>query len=178
MIRPSPGGYGTQCTATQLHQVTDQYYAAWTAVAPLSRRDRRWRPMAVALGVTVLTVVVVGARLGMPRGLGPGATSLVGSTLDATPATATIAADAAGARAVSAEQSSASSSLRRPHILFIVPDDLGWNDVGYQSTDLKFATPTLDKLASEGVRLTQYATPPSCRAHRGGYSSQCKTPQS
>ncbi len=56
---------------------------------------------------------------------------------------------------------------RPPNILLIVSDDQGYNDVGaYGSPDIK--TPTLDKLASEGVRLTSYyAGWPACTPSRG-----------
>jgi hypothetical protein len=35
-----------------------------------------------------------------------------------------------------------------PHVLFVLIDDLGWNDVGFRSHQIK--TPTVDKLAGEG----------------------------
>ena len=44
---------------------------------------------------------------------------------------------------------------RRPNVILIVADDLGYGDLGsYGATDLK--TPNLDRLAREGVRLTDY----------------------
>lgn len=43
----------------------------------------------------------------------------------------------------------------RPNIVLIVSDDQGYHDVGcYGATDVK--TPTLDQLAKEGVRLTNF----------------------
>ncbi|MBL9113608.1 MAG: arylsulfatase [Verrucomicrobiaceae bacterium] len=46
------------------------------------------------------------------------------------------------------------SGDRPPNIIFIIADDLGWGDLGcYGQT--KIRTPNLDKMASEGVRLTQ-----------------------
>lgn len=39
-----------------------------------------------------------------------------------------------------------SSSKATPHIVMFVADDQGWNDVGYQSTDLYALTPHLDRL--------------------------------
>ena len=41
-------------------------------------------------------------------------------------------------------------SSPRPHIIYIVADDLGWKDVGFHGSDIK--TPNLDKLAHEGAR--------------------------
>ena len=42
---------------------------------------------------------------------------------------------------------------RQPNILFIMADDLGWNDVSWNNPAM--TTPTLEKLASEGIRLDQ-----------------------
>jgi arylsulfatase A-like enzyme len=54
----------------------------------------------------------------------------------------------------------------RPHVLFIVPDDMGWNDIGYQSSDMKHATPTLNALAADGIKLGSYYTQSSCTPAR------------
>lgn len=43
-----------------------------------------------------------------------------------------------------------------PHVAMIVVDDLGWNDIGFQSTDLMGATPKIDALASKGVVFENY----------------------
>lgn len=55
---------------------------------------------------------------------------------------------------------------RRPNILFIVADDLGWADLGvYGQTD--YPTPHLDRLADQGVRFTQaYSNSAVCSATR------------
>ncbi len=52
------------------------------------------------------------------------------------------------------------SYSRPPNIIFILADDLGYNDIGYHTTDIK--TPTLDKLSSQGVRLENYYVQPIC----------------
>ena len=56
----------------------------------------------------------------------------------------------------------------RPNILFILADDMGYADLGcYGRRD--YATPRLDRLAAEGVRLTQgYANSAVCSATRTG----------
>jgi arylsulfatase A-like enzyme len=62
--------------------------------------------------------------------------------------------------------SGAEESARKPNIIFILADDLGWRDVGYQS-DGKFLTPNIDKLASEGMRFTSaYAAAGNCEPSR------------
>jgi len=55
---------------------------------------------------------------------------------------------------------------RKPNILLIVVDDLGYGDLGcYGAKDLR--TPHLDRLASEGVRFTDaYASAPVCSPTR------------
>jgi arylsulfatase A-like enzyme len=73
---------------------------------------------------------------------------------------AAIAVIAAPLAAMSQEQP-------RPNILLIVSDDQGWPDLG--CLGLKdIQTPTLDRLAREGVRLTNYyVTWPACTPSRG-----------
>lgn len=53
----------------------------------------------------------------------------------------------------------------RPHILLIVADDLGFNDVGYHGSRIK--TPNIDNLALTGVRLENYYVQPICTPTRG-----------
>ena len=57
-------------------------------------------------------------------------------------------------------------TARRPNILFIVADDLGWADLSvYGQRD--YETPHLDRLAAEGVRFTQaYSNSAVCSATR------------
>ncbi|KAL4224867.1 hypothetical protein ACF0H5_015563 [Mactra antiquata] len=53
----------------------------------------------------------------------------------------------------------------RPHILFIVADDLGWNDVSWHNSDV--VMPTLDKMAKKGVILNSSYVQPQCSPSRG-----------
>src|SRR6516225_844034 len=56
-------------------------------------------------------------------------------------------------------------SASRPNIVYIVADDLGWKDVGFNgATDLK--TPNLDALAAGGARLVQFYVQPMCTPTR------------
>ncbi|XP_042283646.1 arylsulfatase I-like [Thunnus albacares] len=52
----------------------------------------------------------------------------------------------------------------QPHIIFILTDDQGFNDIGYHNPSIK--TPTLDKLAAEGVKLENYYVQPICTPSR------------
>ncbi|HWA98298.1 MAG TPA: sulfatase-like hydrolase/transferase [Pirellulales bacterium] len=58
------------------------------------------------------------------------------------------------------------TALRRPNIVFILVDDMGYGDLGcYGGTDIQ--TPNIDRLAGEGVRLTDfYANAPVCTPTR------------
>ncbi|MBI5770349.1 MAG: sulfatase-like hydrolase/transferase [Verrucomicrobia bacterium] len=57
---------------------------------------------------------------------------------------------------------------RRPNILFIVGDDMGYADVGFHGCK-DIPTPNLDKLAADGVRFTNgYVSGPYCSPTRAG----------
>lgn len=58
----------------------------------------------------------------------------------------------------------ASCSEEKPNVILFVIDDLGWNDTGYQGAD--YSTPTIDRLAREGIRLNQYYVQPLCSPSR------------
>nr|XP_020450509.1 arylsulfatase J [Monopterus albus] len=52
----------------------------------------------------------------------------------------------------------------QPHIIFILVDDQGFRDVGYHGSEIK--TPTLDRLAAQGVKLENYYVQPLCSPSR------------
>ena len=56
----------------------------------------------------------------------------------------------------------------KPHIVFIVADDLGYNDVGYHGKTMGSIadTPAIDDLAYSGVRLENYYVQPTCTPTR------------
>ncbi|XP_077988423.1 arylsulfatase B-like [Glandiceps talaboti] len=58
-----------------------------------------------------------------------------------------------------------SSEVNRPHIIFILADDLGFADVGYRNGSV-VKTPNIDKLASEGVKLERHYGMLSCMPSR------------
>lgn len=53
---------------------------------------------------------------------------------------------------------------KRPNFLIIVADDLGYSDIGPFGSEI--STPALDKLASTGVRLTNFHTASACSPTR------------
>ncbi|RIK74350.1 MAG: N-acetylgalactosamine-6-sulfatase, partial [Planctomycetota bacterium] len=63
---------------------------------------------------------------------------------------------------------SAASEPRRPHIIFVLADDLGRGDLGCYGGALA-PTPNIDRLAADGIRLAQYyAASPICSPSRCG----------
>lgn len=68
---------------------------------------------------------------------------------------------------VSAEH--APGELRRPNMLLIVADDMGYTDLGSFGSEIR--TPHLDKLAYGGVRLTNFHVHPSCAPTRAALMS-------
>ncbi|WP_101756680.1 arylsulfatase [Oceanicoccus sp. KOV_DT_Chl] len=55
-------------------------------------------------------------------------------------------------------------SQAQPNILLIVADDLGFSDLGAFGGEI--STPTIDQLASEGLRLSNFHTQPTCSLTR------------
>ena len=61
---------------------------------------------------------------------------------------------------------SAASPARRPNILFILADDLGWHDTSLYGSAF-YETPNVDRLAARGMMFTQaYAANPLCSPTR------------
>lgn len=53
-----------------------------------------------------------------------------------------------------------------PNIVFIMVDDLGWSDVGYNGSKV-YETPNVDRLASQGMVLSDfYSGGPVCSPTR------------
>ena len=52
-----------------------------------------------------------------------------------------------------------------PHIVMIVADDLGWNDISWHNPIVK--SPNLAKLAKEGITLDQHYAQHICTPSRG-----------
>jgi arylsulfatase A-like enzyme len=62
----------------------------------------------------------------------------------------------------------ATAATRRPNIIVILADDLGYGDLGFQDSK-DIPTPNLDQLARSGVRFTNaYVSHPFCSPTRAG----------
>ncbi|WP_414664755.1 arylsulfatase B [Horticoccus sp. 23ND18S-11] len=59
------------------------------------------------------------------------------------------------------------ASAPRPHVVFILADDLGWGDVGFHGGEIK--TPQIDRLAAAGARLDQFYVQPVCSPTRAAF---------
>jgi len=71
---------------------------------------------------------------------------------------------AALAGAWQAPMANAASTPKRPNILLIMADDLGFTDIGRFGGEI--ATPNLDRLAHEGVTMTRFHASPFCSPTR------------
>jgi arylsulfatase len=59
---------------------------------------------------------------------------------------------------------------KKPNILFIMADDIGWFNIGvYHQGLMAGRTPNLDKMAAEGMRFTDYYAEASCTAGRAQF---------
>ncbi len=66
--------------------------------------------------------------------------------------------------AVCASRFQAAPADRRPNILLIMADDMGFSDIGCYGSEIR--TPNLDRLASEGMRFTQFYNNAKCTTTR------------
>src|SRR5262249_5170725 len=61
-------------------------------------------------------------------------------------------------------------AARKPHIVFIMGDDVGWVNIGaYPRGLMAGQTPNLDRLAAQGMLFTDYYAEPSCTAGRANF---------
>jgi arylsulfatase len=64
----------------------------------------------------------------------------------------------------------AQAQQQKPNIIFIMGDDIGWSNLGvYNQGIMAGRTPNLDRLASEGMRFTDYYAEASCTAGRANF---------
>ena len=70
--------------------------------------------------------------------------------------------------AVTGTAPTAAQQQQNPNVVFILADNVGYGDLGsYGGGELRgAATPRLDQLAREGLRLTQFLVEPACTPSR------------
>ena len=72
--------------------------------------------------------------------------------------------------ATAMEPASAQAPQQQPNILFIMGDDIGWFNISaYHQGIMSGRTPNFDKLASQGMRFTDYYAEASCTAGRANF---------
>jgi arylsulfatase A-like enzyme len=81
------------------------------------------------------------------------------------------AASALGsAAAIEKAQAQPAPSGQQPNIIVIMGDDIGWSNIGvYNQGIMAGRTPNLDRMASEGMRFTDYYAEASCTAGRANF---------
>ena len=65
---------------------------------------------------------------------------------------------------------SAETTANKPNILVIFGDDIGWMNVSSYGGDVMgVATPNIDRIGKEGLRLSAFYAQPSCTAGRAAF---------
>ena len=59
----------------------------------------------------------------------------------------------------------------RPDIVLVLADDMGFSDIGCYGGEIE--TPNIDRLAAEGVRLTQFYNTARCSPSRASLMTGC-----
>ncbi len=70
---------------------------------------------------------------------------------------------------IAVESASAKEQGSRPNIVFILADDMGWNQPGFNRPEEKSLTPNMDQLAEEGMRLNEFYTHSVCAPTRAAF---------
>jgi arylsulfatase len=65
---------------------------------------------------------------------------------------------------VAASTLASANQAEKPNFLLIIADDLGYSDIGTFGGEIE--TPSLDALANEGIRMTNFHTAPTCSPTR------------
>ena len=73
-------------------------------------------------------------------------------------------------KANTASAQAAATGNKKPNIVFIMGDDVGWANIGvYNQGIMAGRTPNLDRLAAEGMHFTDYYAEASCTAGRANF---------
>jgi arylsulfatase len=106
---------------------------------------------------------------------GPGATSaaepeVLSCCASSSGRGATLARTVAATTATSLVPPAPAAPGKKPNIMFIMGDDVGWFNIGaYHRGIMGGKTPNLDKLAAQGMLFTDYYAEPSCTAGRANF---------
>ncbi len=73
-------------------------------------------------------------------------------------------AAAAGLALAEPGGTAAAAEPQKPNIVYIMADDLGWQDLGFRGSDIK--TPNLDALAKSGAEIEEFYVQPMCTPTR------------
>ena len=74
---------------------------------------------------------------------------------------------------LSALENPAQAQEKKPNILVIMGDDIGWFNIGaYHQGIMSGKTPNLDQLAKDGMRFTDYYAEASCTAGRASPTTE------
>ena len=85
------------------------------------------------------------------------------------PSSASSTSSSSSSSSSSSETASSGKSKSKnaqPHIVLFTVDDMGWNDVGFHSSDIPEATLYMNELVTKSIYLSQYYTQPSCTPSR------------
>lgn len=73
--------------------------------------------------------------------------------------------------ALAVAQRARAADAKRPNVIFILADDLGYSDVGCNGSKY-YETPNIDRMAAEGARFTDgYTCGPNCQPTRAALNS-------
>src|SRR3954470_22636303 len=66
--------------------------------------------------------------------------------------------------------SAVAAQQKRPNILVIWGDDIGWQNVSaYGMGTMGYTTPRIDSIGNEGIKFTDHYAQPSCTAGRASF---------
>src|SRR5262245_7281255 len=65
--------------------------------------------------------------------------------------------------------SASANAQKRPNVVVIMTDDVGWGDPNAYGFDRGVSTPNLNRIAAEGVRFTNWYGQASCTAGRASF---------
>jgi arylsulfatase len=84
--------------------------------------------------------------------------------------TRTLLALGVGAALLGAAMPAQAQAAKKPNILFIMGDDIGWMQVGLYQQGIGLAeTPNIDRIGREGAMMTTYYAEQSCTAGRNAF---------